>query len=200
MCPASQSHSEQGYQPIFRYICTLRSGVVARPAVAVIATDGAGLLTHRAVSARAGVSLASVTYHFPGIAELRQAFDHAGSRIGLAFHALVEAHHDQPDLLPELTGNHAKPLVGASRQDPLATFEMILAASHHEELRPIIRELDGHLADLLASYVGDRETALVVTASIQGLILSHLARGEASADALRDNVANLIRRFSARPH
>jgi TetR/AcrR family transcriptional regulator, regulator of biofilm formation and stress response len=170
-------------------------------AVAVIATDGAGLLTHRAVAARAGVSLASVTYHFPGIAELRQAaFDHAGSRIGLAFHALVDAHHDQPDLLPELTGNHAKTLVGASRQDTLAVFEMILAASHDEELQPIIRELDGHLADLLASYVGDRETALIVTASIQGLILSHLARGEASADALRDNVADLIRRFSASPH
>jgi DNA-binding transcriptional regulator YbjK len=178
-----------------------RRELVLDAAVAVIAADGAGVLTHRAVAATAGVSLASVTYYFPGIAELRQAaFDHAGSRIGLAFRALVDAHHDQPDLLPELTGNHAKTLVEASRQDSLAVFEMILAASHEEELQPTVKELDGHLADLLAPYVGDRETALLVTAGIQGLILNQLAGGEASGDALRDNVADLIRRFSANPH
>ena len=77
---------------------------------------------------------------------------------------------------------------------------MILAASHDEELRPIVRELDGHLADVMAFYVGDRETALIVTASIQGLILSHLARGESTDDLLHDAVADLIRRFSASPH
>lgn len=170
-------------------------------AVAVIATNGSGLLTHRAVAAEAGVSLASVTYHFPGIAELRQAsFDHAGSRIGLAFRALVEAHRDEPHRLPELTGGHARTLVGQSRQDTLAVYEMILASSHDESLRPVIRELDGHLADLLTEYVGGRETGLVVASAIQGLILSHLARGDsadADATALSHAVADLVHRFAA---
>lgn len=174
-------------------------------AVAVIATNGSGLLTHRAVAAEAGVSLASVTYHFPGIAELRQAsFDHAGSRIGLAFRALVEAHRDEPHRLPELTGGHARTLVGQSRQDTLAVYEMILASSHDESLRPVIRELDGHLADLLTEYVGGRETGLVVASAIQGLILSHLARGDsADADSTADStalahaVADLVHRFAA---
>ncbi|RLP74147.1 TetR family transcriptional regulator [Mycetocola tolaasinivorans] len=168
-------------------------------AVTVIANSGAGLLTHRAVAAQAEVSLASVTYHFPGIAELRQAaFDHAGSRIGLAFRALIEANLETPSSLPELAGNYALTLVGESRQDTVAVFAMILASSHDESLRPVIRELDGHLADLLQTYVGDHSTALILSSSIQGLILTHLATGTGS-DELRAAVTTLVRRFASQP-
>lgn len=168
-------------------------------AVAVIATGGSGTLTHRAVAAEAGVSLASVTYHFPSADELRRAaFDHAGSRIGLAFRALVEAHLAEPERLPELTGAHARTLVGPARQDTVAVYEMILASTHDENLRPVIQELDGHLADLLTGYVGDRSTALIVASSIQGVILSHLARGDsADPDAVCSAVTALVRRFAA---
>jgi hypothetical protein len=73
---------------------------------------------------------------------------------------------------------------------------MILAARHNELLRPVIRRLNGHLADLLTPYVGDRRTGLTVGASIQGLVLSQLARpGAADARSLRDAVADLVRRF-----
>jgi TetR/AcrR family transcriptional regulator, regulator of biofilm formation and stress response len=171
-------------------------------AVAVIASAGAGQLTHRAVASEADVSLASVTYHFPGISDLRQAaFGHAGSRIGIAFRALVEAHPDEPGRIPELAADHAATLVVARREDTTAVFEMILASSHDSSLQSVIRELDGHLADLLTPYVGDRRTALNVGSSIQGLILSHLARGDSTDNGvLHDAVADLIRRFAASPH
>ena len=72
---------------------------------------------------------------------------------------------------------------------------MILAARHNEELRPVLRQLNGHLADLLTPYVGDRRTGLTVGAAIQGLVLSHLGRPRAGARSLRHAVADLIRRF-----
>ena len=165
-------------------------------AVAVIASQGASQLTHRAVAGEAGVSLASVTYHFPGIDDLRRAaFDHAGSRVGIAFRELLERHADQLGKVPELTADYAAVLVNDRRQDTLAVFEMILAASHDDTLKPIIRELDGYLADLLTPYVGDRSTALTVGSSIQGLILSHLAGAGSGTAGLRVAVADLIRRF-----
>ena len=168
-------------------------------AVAVIASQGASELTHRATAAEAGVSLASVTYHFPGIDDLRRAsFAHAGSRIGLEFRAIVERHRNQPDRIPELTADYVAALVDDRRQETVAVFEMILAASHNEQLRPVIRELDGHLADLLTPYVGDRKTGLTVGATIQGLVLSHLARATTTdAKSLRHAVADLVRRFKS---
>lgn len=166
-------------------------------AVGVIASQGASQLTHRAVAAEAGVSLASVTYHFPGIEDLRRAaFVHAGTRIGLAFRALIRAHERQSDDIPELTADYVATLVDVRRQDTVAVFEMILAARHNELLRPVVHQLNGHLADLLAPYVGDRSAGLTVGASIQGLVLSHLLRpGAASRRSLHDAVADLVRRF-----
>ena len=171
-------------------------------AVAVIASAGSGNLTHRAVASKAQVSLASVTYHFPGIDDLRAAaFDFAGSRIGLAFRALVESSEAGSDAFPDLTADYATTLVGARRVDTIAVYEMILAASHDDALKPVIHELDGHLADLLTPYVGDRSTALNVGSGIQGLILSHLARGDATdPGVLHDAVADLIRRYATSPH
>lgn len=172
-------------------------------AVTVIAERGTGSLTHRAVATEAGVSLASATYHFPGIVDLRQAaFDHAGSRIGLAFRALVEANQDAPERLPEFTGEYAMALVGRSRQDTVAVFSMILASSYDEGLRPVIRKLNSHLADLLRGYVGDHAEALTLSSSIQGIILTHLATGAHSSTddhALREAVTALVRRFAAPP-
>jgi DNA-binding transcriptional regulator YbjK len=166
-------------------------------AVAVIASQGASQLTHRAAAIEAGVSLASVTYHFPGIDDLRRAaFAHAGSRIGLAFRALIQARGNRPDRIPELAADYVATLVEDRRQDTVAVFEMILAASHNKQLRPVIRELEGHLADLLTPYVGDQKTGITVGASIQGLVLSHLAQPRATgAGSLRDAVADLVRRF-----
>jgi DNA-binding transcriptional regulator YbjK len=166
-------------------------------AVSVIATRGASELTHRSVAAEAGVSLASVTYHFPGIDDLRSAaFEFAGGRVGLAFRALVEAQGADVSGIPDLAADYAVTLVGENRKETLAVYEMILAAHRDDALKPIIRELDGHLADLLVPYVGTKAAALTVGSSIQGLILTDLAGGAPHrTTALRAAVADLIRRF-----
>jgi DNA-binding transcriptional regulator YbjK len=178
-----------------------RRDLILDAAVDVIASGGVSNLTHRAVASAAGVSLASITYHFPGIADLRlAAFNHAGSRIGLAFRSLVEAQADDPGRIPEIAAEYSVALVGAGRQDTLAVYEMILAASRDSALQPVINELDGHLADLLVPFVGNRATALNAGSSIQGLILSHIARGDSvhSRD-LYDAVADLIHRYAISP-
>ena len=175
----------------------VRRELLLDAAVSVIATRGASELTHRSVAAEAGVSLASVTYHFPGIDDLRSAaFDFAGSRVGLAFRALVETQGNDVSGIPALAADYAVALVGENRKDTLAVYEMILAANRDDALKPVIRELDDHLADLLVPYVGTKEDALNLGSSIQGLILTHLSGGTPhQTAALRAAVADLIGRF-----
>lgn len=164
-------------------------------AVQVIARDGMGSLTHRAVAAQAQVSLASTTYHFPGIEDLRRAvFDYAGSRIGLAFRAVLESGDVGIEAVPEVIAEFGSSLMSDRRQDTVAVFEMIVAAVHTPELRSVIGLLDARLADLLEPYVGIRARAATVTSAIQGLILTALAVNT-PPDQLRSEIADLVRRF-----
>jgi DNA-binding transcriptional regulator YbjK len=164
-------------------------------AVRVIAREGAGNLTHRAVASEAKVSLASTTYHFPSIEEFRCAvFAHAGSRIGLAFRAVMEAGNVRPEDVPLIAAEFGASLITARREDAVAVFEMIVATTHSPELRTVIDFLDARLADLLEPYVGTRSQALIVTAAIQGLILTALALGT-PADDLRTSIVDLVNRF-----
>jgi DNA-binding transcriptional regulator YbjK len=179
----------------------VRRELLLTNAVALIASRGSRQLTQRATATESGVSLASVTYHFPSIDDLRlAAFNHAGARVGLAFRALIEAQETQVDRVPEVTAQYVAMLVDDRSTDTLAVLELILAAVHDENLRPIVRELDGHLADLLTAYTGERDLALVLAASIQGLILDHFARSpESNSARLRTSIVDVIRRFEASP-
>ncbi|MEY9964972.1 DNA-binding transcriptional regulator YbjK [Streptacidiphilus sp. MAP12-16] len=178
-----------------------RKTLLLDAAVRIVGEQGAGALTHRAVAAGAAVSLASVTYHYPSIDDLRQAtFEHAGSRIGLEFLALVTRTASQPDALPELCGDFTAHLVADRRTDAIAVFEMILAAGHDPELGPVKRLLDQRLARLLEPYVGSEAAALTVTAAMQGLVLTALAPDPArDPQWLRGAVSDLIRRYRATP-
>ncbi|MGJ7499386.1 TetR/AcrR family transcriptional regulator [Variovorax sp. ZT5P49] len=168
-------------------------------AVRVIAREGTGSLTHRAAAAQADVSLASATYHFPNIEEFRRAvFDHAGSRIGLAFRAVLEAGDVQLADIPRVVAEFSASLTTVRREDTVAIFEMIVATVHRPELRSVIEVLDNRLADLLAPYVGNRREALTVTAAIQGLILTALA-SNTPANALRVSIEDLVCRFRHTP-
>jgi TetR/AcrR family transcriptional regulator, regulator of biofilm formation and stress response len=164
-------------------------------AVRVIAREGAGNLTHRAVATEAHVSLASATYHFPTIEEFRCAvFDHAGSRIGLAFRAVLEAGDVRTGDIPKIVAEFGASLATTRRKDAVAVFEMIVATVHSPELRTVIEFLDDRLADLLEPYVGTRRLALTLTAAIQGIILSALVL-DTPPDDLKTSIANLVRRF-----
>ncbi|MFF1763014.1 TetR/AcrR family transcriptional regulator [Streptomyces sp. NPDC058249] len=168
-------------------------------AVGIVGERGVGALTHRAVAAAADVSLASVTYHYPSIDDLRRStFEHAGSRIGLEFLALVTRAAADPDALPDICGDFTARLVTERRTDTIAVFEMIVAAAHDPELGPVKRLLEQRLSRLLFSYVESEAAASTVTAALQGLVLSALAPDRArDPGRLREAVSDLIRRYRA---
>jgi DNA-binding transcriptional regulator YbjK len=178
-----------------------RRALLLDAAVHIVGEQGAGALTHRSVATRAAVSLASVTYHYPSIDDLRRAtFEHAGSRIGLEFRALISHTAAQPDALPELCGDFTAHLVADRRTDAIAVFEMVVATGHDSELGPVKGLLDQRLARLLEPYLGSTGAALTVTAAMQGLVLTALTPDPArDPQWLRDAVTDLIRRYRTTP-
>ncbi|MCU1412972.1 MAG: transcriptional regulator, TetR family [Microbacteriaceae bacterium] len=175
----------------------VRRRLLLDAAMQVVASGGSGSLTHRAVAAQAHVSVASVTYHFPSIGELRrETLEYAGSGIGLELADLVLAAAGRIDDIPEICAEFAVRLVTERRIETAAVFELIVAAGHNEELRPVVAIYNSRLADLLAPYEGDRGRASTVGAAIQGLLLEQLARATSSeSHHLRRDVADLIRRY-----
>lgn len=176
-----------------------RKTLLLDAAVRIVGEQGAGALTHRAVAAGAAVSLASATYHYPSIDDLRRAtFQQAGARIGLEFLDLVARTAARPDELPELCGDFTAHLVADRRTDAIAVFEMILAAGHDPGLGPVKQLLDQRLGRILEPYVGSAVAARTVTAAMQGLVLAALTPDPTrDPNWLREAVGDLIRRYRA---
>jgi TetR/AcrR family transcriptional regulator, regulator of biofilm formation and stress response len=174
-----------------------RRGLLLDAAIRIVADRGSGSLTHRAVADGAHVSIASVTYHFPSIGDLRrETFDYAGSSIGLELAGLVLAASTRIDETPEICAAFAVRLVVDRRIETAAVFELIVAAAHDEDLRPVVALYNDRLTDLLAPYEGDERNARIVGAAIQGLLIVHLASPPgADPTALGEAVADLIRRY-----
>jgi DNA-binding transcriptional regulator YbjK len=174
-----------------------RRSLLLESAIRVVADRGSGSLTHRAVADEAQVSIASVTYHFPSISDLRRdTLEHAGSSIGLELAGLVLAASTRVEETPEICAAFAIRLVVERRIETAAVFELIIAAAHDEELRPVVALYNDRLTDLLAPYEGDQRRARIVGAAIQGLLIVHLASPlPAHPAALGEAVADLIRRY-----
>jgi DNA-binding transcriptional regulator YbjK len=138
-----------------------------------------------------------VTYHFPSIGDLRrETFEHAGSSIGLELAGLVLDTSTHIEDTPEICAAFAVRLVEERRVETAAVFELIVAAAHDEELRGLVALYNDRLTDLLAPYEGDRRSAQIVGAAIQGLLIVYLASPLAvNPSALGEAVADLIRRF-----
>jgi DNA-binding transcriptional regulator YbjK len=174
-----------------------RRGLLLDAAVRVVARSGSGTLTHRAVASEAQVSIASVTYHFASIAELRQeTLQHAGSSIGLELAGIVFAASTRIEEIPEICAAFAVRLVSQRRIETAAVFELIVAAAHDDDLRPVVALFNDRLANLLRLYVGDQRSADIVGAAIQGLLIVDLASPiPTEPNALGKAVADLIRRY-----
>jgi TetR/AcrR family transcriptional regulator, regulator of biofilm formation and stress response len=166
-------------------------------AIRIVADRGSGSLTHRAVAEEAHVSIASVTYHFPSIADLRrETLEQAGSSIGLELAGLILAASTRIEQTPEICAAFAVRLVVERRIEAAAVFELIVAAAHDENLRSVVALYNERLTDLLAPYEGDRRSAGIVSAAIQGLLIVYLASPPpADPNAVGEAVADLIRRY-----
>jgi TetR/AcrR family transcriptional regulator, regulator of biofilm formation and stress response len=176
-----------------------RRGLLLDSAVRIVAGSGSGSLTHRAVASVAHVSVASVTYHFPSIGDLRrETLEYAASSIGLELASLVLAASIRVEQTPEICAAFAVRLIVDRRVETAAVFEMIVAAAHDEVLRPVVAVYNDRLTNLLAPYAGDCRSAQIVGAAIQGLLIVQLA-SEVPADPSEFGVAvaELIRRHRA---
>jgi DNA-binding transcriptional regulator YbjK len=175
-----------------------RRALLLDAAVQVVGERGFAALTHRAAAEEAGVSLASVTHHFPSIGDLRRAmFGQAGSAIGFELAGLVAAAANNTDATPAVCADFADRLISESRVETAAVFEMIVAAGHDAELRTVARFFQDRLTDVFLPYVGEPASARAVGAAVQGLLLTALASGEHAA--LRGRVEDLIRRYRRSP-
>ncbi|HEV7743082.1 MAG TPA: TetR family transcriptional regulator [Pseudolysinimonas sp.] len=178
---------------------TARRTLLLDAAVRVVAEGGAGSLTHRAVAGEADVSVASVTYHFPSISDLRRgAFQHAGSSIGLELADLVLAASARVDDTPAICAEYAVRLLTDRRVETAAVFELSIAAAHDDELKPVVAVYQGMLAELLMPFTRDAARARTVGAAVQGLILVQMASPFSDdPSALGAAVADLIGRYPA---
>ena len=171
-----------------------RRALLLKAAARVVAGQGSAALTHRAVATEAGVSLASVTYHFASAADLRRAvFEHAGSAIGLELAALVAEAAQDAETVPAVCADFAARLADERRIETAAVFEMIVAAGHDAELRPVARFYQDQLTELFLPYTGDAAAARTVGSAVQGLVLTAVMGGEHGA--LHGAVEDLIRRY-----
>ena len=159
---------------------------VARAAVRIVAASGSGSLTHRAVASAAHVSVASVTYHFPWIGDLRrETLEFAGSSIGFELASLVMAASTRVEQTPEICAAFAVRLVVERRVETAAVFELIVAAAHDTDLRPVVALFNDRLADLLTPYEGDRRGARVVGAAIRAVDRATFQRTPRRPERLR---------------
>ena len=164
--------------------------------VGLIARDGIDAVTHRAVASESGASLATVTYHFPTVVELKSAiFRWAGERVLEEMTQAAQVSAASNSDTAEVASAFAYRLCTAERDLAVVLLQLLVAAGSDEELRPVVEELNDRTASILAQSVDPAETPVVV-ASIQGVLLSALTRGADSAEWARDSVRRLVGQYT----
>jgi DNA-binding transcriptional regulator YbjK len=175
-------------------------------AVKVVAGDGLHGLTHRAVSERLGIAHARVVYHFPSIAELRQAtLRWAGERItgqldDLMNDNAVESHRLDPHLVPHLAGEMAVRLISELRDETVTLFTLMAEATRNQDLRLSVREVTDRVAELVEPLSQDRERSDLAASAFLGMVMTTMAKDSiCDHDQLRTQISRLIDFFDPHP-
>ena len=184
----------------------LRRAALLEAAADLLAEDGIGALSHRAVATRAGLPLAATTYYFASLEDLTaQALRLAAGRWRERARSALDA---LPARLPSRAAA-ARALLevvtgGAERGPLLAMYERYLEAGRSPELRAVVVELDRDVVELVAEVLrrgglsADATTARMVLATIDGSLLSALAGGsDDPAGAALPPVRRLLAALSA---
>lgn len=161
-------------------------------AIAVLARDGIGGLTHRAVATEAGVPLASASYHFAGIddlivAAMRQATEELAAAV-------------RTDGVDRSLGGLARLLtheLNTRRALVVAEYEFYLLAARRPELRPVALAWLGLIAGAFAPELtgAQRRTFL---ATVEGVFL-HALLADQPADAAEIEATLRAARSTAAP-
>jgi DNA-binding transcriptional regulator YbjK len=160
-----------------------RRDQIVEATLRVIGARGADAVTHRAVAAEAGVSLALTTYYFDSKQALvAEALERVIERSieTLRRHADVDGPVEPGQLVDRLTALTVAQL--EDRAAPLvAQYELMLEAARDESLRPLAERwseaYDGCLVELVsAAGLADPElSAGILSSIIEGALLDHIA-------------------------
>jgi DNA-binding transcriptional regulator YbjK len=160
-----------------------RRDQIVEATLRVIGSRGADAVTHRAVAAEAGVSLALTTYHFESKQALvAEAFERVIER---SIETVEQQVGDAGSIDPGELADRLVSLTVAQLEDagaPLvAQYELMLEAARDERLRPLAERwseaYDSSLVALVrAAGLPDPElSAGILSAVIEGALLDHIA-------------------------
>lgn len=165
-------------------------------AIALLREGGASSVTHRAVAARGGTSLAATTYHFATLDDLLvEAFELLTDRIVAEVELFAELVLSGQIDLVEAAIDFVDELEAAEGVGVDGMVELAYGAIRNERLRKPTQRLVDHLSVPFADLIGD-ESARILVRALNGILLYHQASGPgATTTELRADVTALFRHF-----
>lgn len=193
--------SKEAAPPTDRRRAPATREAILRATLTLLAEEGTGALSNRRIAAAAGVSLGSLTYHFPSQAELlRESLllyvKEEVERLEAVAAALRARDPSPAEVAAVAEALIARPTGGPG---PLAELELHLQAARDPELQEASRRCfaayDAFGADALASLgVPDPERhAGAVVALILGLGLRRLGTASTDSAAVTDALLTYLR-------
>lgn len=177
-----------------------RRATLLSAAVSLVARDGAGAVSHRGVAREAGVSLASVTYHFPTVDELRRAtFDFVGSLIIDEMDLLSSSAAATPEEFADVAATFVVDLCGKHRSVTVAVLQLFALADGDAGFRATATQLNARLAEVFASVLGSQEEGAVAAAATQGIILVAVSTSANEPAWAARSVRAVLRQIGAVP-
>lgn len=181
-----------------------RRAELARAAADLVRAEGPGALSHRAVAARAGLSLSATTYYFSGLDALAAA---AGAALVDAWvahaHAVLARVPDAPD------GDDSAAVLVEALLPPgddaavRSHYEQLLAAGRVPALAEALgsgrSRLDAVLADLLRALGLEPAGAPLVLAVVDGAVVAAVSEGRPVRGTAHDLLAAALPRLVAPP-
>ncbi|MCB0910998.1 MAG: TetR family transcriptional regulator [Propionibacteriaceae bacterium] len=151
--------------------------------VALIAVQGLAGTTQRRVATRAGVSLASVTYHFATLDELfAAAFDRVIDESVTRLDRLRKAASEGRITLAQAWEDVVRGPDGRTREEVVGSFELLVAAIRQPELRPSATRLLDALNSFFLAWTPEPDPSRSVLSLMLGLSLTEAASGRPLGD------------------
>ena len=159
-----------------------RRELIVRATIELISEGGPKAVTHRAVSARAGLPPASAGYYFKTVddlvdAALRQFAEHRVQELTALFDDAVEGAAG----LPEIAERIATALVRSATREGLAQYEVYLEAARNPALRDAVDSSMARFEEMAAARLqalgirSPRQSAKAFVAVADGFALHRLA-------------------------
>lgn len=150
----------------------LRRAELLTATLAVIERDGVAGVSHRAVAAEAGVSLASTTYHFATLDDLLVA------ALTWAVEDLTAELHERVNELGARPADELARLIEhclVDRRDrTLAAYELYLLAARRPALREAAAAWLEPLTEIARNFTSDPHKAGLLVAALDGILLQSL--------------------------